>query len=183
MKRCICISIRGFNLDESPEYHRVYQLRDEAGDEFSDMLEIHVVELNKTLKGTDGMDGWIRLFNAETEEELEMLETGTNNMGILEAIIEVRIMSLRKYLRLLHEARLKEIRDMDACEDYVRREAGMRDTVRATARPRIDSIVCTVVSLLTSALKILRDLSRIKNTASRYTGNMEFNGRSCFKSR
>ena len=122
LKRCICISILGFNLDESPEYHRVYRLRDEAGDEFSDMLEIHVIELNKVLKGIDRMDGWIRLFNVKTEEELAMLETGTENLGILEEIKEVRIMSLRKYLRLLHEARLKEIRDRDAREDYVRRE-------------------------------------------------------------
>ena len=122
LKRCICISILGFNRDERPEYHRVYRLRDEAGDEFSDMLEVHVVELNKTLKGTDKMDGWIRLFNAKTEEELEMLEAGTNNTGILEAIKEVRIMSLSKYLRLLHEARLKEIRDRAAREDYVRSE-------------------------------------------------------------
>ena len=31
-------------------------------------------------------------------------------------------MSLRKNLRLIHEARLKEIRDRDAREDYVRKE-------------------------------------------------------------
>ena len=122
LKRCICISILGFNLDERPEYRKVYRLRDESGDEFSDMLEVHVIELNKTLSGTGGMDDWIRLFNVRTEEELEMLETSTNNLGILEAIKEVRVMSLRKKLRLLHEARLKEIRDRDAREDYVRRE-------------------------------------------------------------
>lgn len=122
LKRCISISILGFNLDERPEYHRVYRLRDEAGDEFSDMLEIHVVELNKTLKGTDRMDSWIQLFNVKTEEELDMLETRTDNLGILAAIKEVRIMSLSKYLRALHEAHLKEIRDRDAREDYVRKE-------------------------------------------------------------
>ena len=122
LKRCICISILGFNLDERPEYHKVYRLRDEKGYEFSDMLEIHVVELNKTLSGNHRMDDWIRLFNAKTEEELEMLEMGTKNLGIIEAIKEVRIMSLRKNLRLIHEARLKEIRDRDAREDYVRKE-------------------------------------------------------------
>ena len=72
LKRCICISILGFNLNEHPDYHRIYRLRDETGDEFSGMLEIHVVELNKTLSGTNRMDDWIRLFNAKTEEELEM---------------------------------------------------------------------------------------------------------------
>ena len=122
LKRCICISILGFNLDERPEYHKVYRLRDETGYEFSDMLEIHVIELNKPLGGTDRMDEWIRLFNAETEEELEMLETSTENWGIIEAVKEVRNMGLGKTLRLIREAHLKEIRDRNAREDYVRKE-------------------------------------------------------------
>ena len=58
----------------------------------------------------------------KTEEELEILEASTKNLGIIEAIKEVRIMSLRNNLRLMREARLKEIRDRDAREDYVRRE-------------------------------------------------------------
>ena len=122
LKRCICISILGFNLDDRPEYHKVYRLRDETGHEFSDMLEIHVIELNKPLRGTGQMDEWIRLFNAETEEDLDMLKARTKNIGILEAIKEVEIMSLGKRLRLIREARLKEIRDRNAREDYVRKE-------------------------------------------------------------
>lgn len=51
-----------------------------------------------------------------------MLEASTKNTGILEAIKEVRVMSLGKTLRALHEARLKEIRDRNAREDYVRSE-------------------------------------------------------------
>lgn len=122
LKKCICISVLGFNLDERPENHKVYRLRDETGHEFSDMLELHVIELNKPLNGTGRMDEWIQLFNAKTEEELKMLEASTKNEGILEAIREVRGMSLKKTLRALHEARLKEIRDRNAREDYVRSE-------------------------------------------------------------
>lgn len=122
LKRCVCISVLAYNLNERPEYHKVYRLRDEAGNEFSDMLEIHVIELSKPLSGTGRMDEWIQLFNAETEEELNMLEARTGNIGILEAIKEVRIMSLGKKLRVIHEAKLKEIRDRNAREDYVRSE-------------------------------------------------------------
>lgn len=130
LKRCICISVLGFNLDDRPEYHKVYRLRDETGCEFSDMLEVHAIELNKPLSGTEPMNEWIQLFNTKTEEELDMLEASTRNTGILEAIKEVREMSLRKTLRALHEARLKAIRDKNAREDYVRREgwnAGQRE--------------------------------------------------------
>lgn len=122
LRRCVCISVLGFDLDERPEYHKVYRLRDESGNEFSDMLELHVIELNKRLSGGDRMDEWIQLFNAETEEELNMLEARTGNRGILEAIKEVRIMSLGKAMRALREERLKEIRDRNAREDYVRSE-------------------------------------------------------------
>ena len=52
----------------------------------------------------------------KTEEDLEILEASTKNLGIIEAIKEVRIMSLRKNLRLMREARLKEIRDRDVRE-------------------------------------------------------------------
>lgn len=43
LKRCVSVSILGFNLDERPEYHKIYRLRDEFGYEFTDLLEIHVV--------------------------------------------------------------------------------------------------------------------------------------------
>lgn len=122
LKRCVCISVLGFSLDERPEYHKIYRLRDQDGYEFSDMLEIHVIELNKPLTGRGEMDDWIKLFNIETEEELDMLEASTKNIGVLEAIKEVKAMSLGKTLRMLHEARLKEIRDRNAREDYVRGE-------------------------------------------------------------
>ena len=46
----------------------------------------------------------------------------TNNPGLLEAIHEVKTMSLSKRMRLRYEAHLKEIRDRNAREDYVREE-------------------------------------------------------------
>ena len=148
LKRCICISILGFNMDERPEYHKVYRLRDETGYEFSDMLEVLVVELNKSLSGNHRMDDWIRLFNVKTEEEMEMLKTSTKNLGILEAIKEVRVMSLRKNLRLIHEARLKEIRDRDAREDYVRREGWNegRNEGRNEGEDRLNGLICRLIA-------------------------------------
>lgn len=43
-------------------------------------------------------------------------------MGILEAIKEIKVMSLNKRMRLHYEARMKEIRDKHAREEYVRDE-------------------------------------------------------------
>ena len=122
LKRCVCISILGFNLDENPKYHRIYRLRDEDGEEYSDLIEIQVIELNKLLNGQSRMDNWIRLFNAKTKEELDMLEAKTKNRGILEAIKEVRVMSLGQRWKMMYDARMKLIRDQHARDDYVRNE-------------------------------------------------------------
>ena len=46
----------------------------------------------------------------------------TKNMGIIEAIKEIKVMSLSKRMRLHYEARMKEIRDKHAREEYVRDE-------------------------------------------------------------
>lgn len=121
LKKCICINILDFNLNESPLYHRKYRLRDENGEEFSDMFEIHVIELKKQISGDRPVDDWIRLLNAETEAELDMIKT--ENPGILAAVREVKVMSLRKNIRTLYEAHMKEIRDRNARDDYVRTEA------------------------------------------------------------
>ena len=122
LKRCIGISILGFNLDENPKYHRIFRLRDEDGEEYSDLIEIQVIELKKLLSGKDPMDDWILLFNAKTKEELDMLEAKTKNRGILEAIKEVRVMSLGQRWKMMYDARMKLIRDQHAREDYVREE-------------------------------------------------------------
>ena len=39
---------------------------------YSDLLELHVIELRKPL-GNDAVDDWIRLFNVKSREELEMM--------------------------------------------------------------------------------------------------------------
>lgn len=96
MKKCITISILDFHLTWDNNYHKKYLLREENGELFSDLVELHILELNKVLTGRR-VDEWIRLFNVETEEDLEMLETMTRNPGILEAVKEVRHMSLGKW--------------------------------------------------------------------------------------
>ena len=119
LKRCVCISILDFNLDERPEYHKIYRLRDKQGYEYSDMFEIHIIELRKRLKGDNRMDEWISLLNAKSKEELDMIQTRTKNPGILAAIREVKVMGLGKNLWMLYEAHMKEIRDRNAREEYV----------------------------------------------------------------
>ena len=118
MKRCVAISILDFNLTEDAKYHKTYLLRDEDGRLFTKLVELHVIELNKTLTGCS-IDEWIRFFNAKTQEDLDMLRMQTKNAGILEAIKEVEQMSLVRWAKARHDERLKQIMDRKAEDKYV----------------------------------------------------------------
>lgn len=122
LKRCVSISILDFPLTDGEEYHRVYRLRDRGGGEFSDAFEIHVLELNKQLRGNGPVEEWIRFFNAESEEDLDMLKAGTKNAGILEAVKELKLLNLRGRLRAHYELYLKARRDRRAQDAYEREE-------------------------------------------------------------
>lgn len=119
LKKCVCISILDFNLDDRPEYHKVYRLRDGQGYEYSDMFEIHIIELRKRLMGDSRVDEWIELLNVKSKEELNMIQARTKNPGILAAIKEMKVMGLGRNLRMLYEQHMKEIRDRNAREEYV----------------------------------------------------------------
>ncbi|MGN0151662.1 MAG: PD-(D/E)XK nuclease family transposase [Wujia sp.] len=99
-----------------------YKYWDRSGHEFSDMLELHTIELRKKVTGDGDVENWIRFFNAESEADLRMIETG--NAGILEAIRELKRMSLGERIRARYEAHLKAVRDYNAAMDYAR-DSGM----------------------------------------------------------
>ena len=134
LQKCIEISILGFNLDDAPEYHKIYQLRDKAGRDFSDIFEIHIIELKKELYGLDRTDEWIRLFRAESKEELNMLMHRTKNPGILEAIKEINIMNLSDWMKAQYEFNLREERDKAAMEEQIRRDASAQGLAEGRAQ-------------------------------------------------
>ena len=118
MKRCVAISILDFNLTEDKQYHKTYLLRDEEGRVFSNLVELHVIELNKALMGQT-IDEWIRFFNVKTEGDLDMLRMQTNNAGILEAIKEIEHMSLSRWAKAQYEEHMKRVMDRKAEDAYV----------------------------------------------------------------
>ncbi len=120
-KKCIAISILDFNIDERADYHNIYALRDKHGKLYSDVLELHTIELKKNPNKEKPcpLNEWHSLFNAKTEEDLNMLKSKTKNHGIMEAIKELREVSLTDRIRLEHEMRLKFKRDRQAEDEFV----------------------------------------------------------------
>lgn len=126
LRKCISISILDFRLIESEENHTVYTLCDRKGNELTDLLELHIVELTKEVQAGDALTDWIQLFNTGTMEELDMIKT--KNAGVLNAINVVRNMNLGRTLRQIYELRLKAKRDRWAEDEYIKdlgREEGL----------------------------------------------------------
>lgn len=118
LRKCIVISILDFSLTENKEYYSSYRLRDREGKELTDLFEIHIIELKKELTGTGAVEDWIRLFNAESREDLDMIKT--KNAGIMEAIGEMKRMGLVRRLRWRYEEWEKAKRDRWAEDEFVK---------------------------------------------------------------
>ena len=137
--RCVSIGLLDFDLTEGEKYHSVYRLREADGRELTDLLEVHIVELSKTLQGTEAVDDWIRLFNAKSEEDLEMIRA--ENAGIREAVGVIKEMSLRKSLRYLYEEHLKRIRDRRGEDAYIRNQGKEEGKIEGKIEGKAEDIL------------------------------------------
>lgn len=132
LRRCIGISILDFDLTDNESGHNVYRMRNSRGEDFSDMMELHIIELRKAFSPEDSLAEWVKLFNATTEEELDMIKS--SNVGIQMGIKAMREMSLTRRIRLEIEAREKARRDRVAEIEYIKdelREQGRLEGVEA----------------------------------------------------
>ena len=59
-----------------------------------------------------------------------MLETMTKNPGILEAVKEVRHMSLGRWARAMYDGHMKMVRDQQARDAYVRDSGAEQERAR-----------------------------------------------------
>ena len=155
LKKCISIGILDFKLLDSESYHSVYRLRDEQGEELTDLWELHIIELGKGLRG-ERLDDWIRLFQAKSEEELEML--ATKNKGLAEAAEVMKRMSLGRTLRYYYEAHLKAVRDRYGEDAYVRDQGRAEGLAEGIAQGTAKGIAQGKAEAI---LQLLEDLGEI----------------------
>jgi len=120
IRKTISILITGdIFLREHSKYHDVFKLYSQlTGTEFTDILEIHTLELSKLPRETDGSDlwAWLEFMNAESEEELMVLrEKEPKLRAAVEKLLEI---NRDPDMRALYDAREKERRDNKARERY-----------------------------------------------------------------
>lgn len=113
IKKCVGISLLDFNyIKETEKFHTIYHLReDNENIKYTDILEIHVVELPKLPQKNDGTDlyDWIRFIKAKDKEEFEMLAKQSNYLT--KAYETLEEISADKQKRMEYDARQKALYD------------------------------------------------------------------------
>lgn len=114
LKETICINIVNFNLFDCNEFHSHFKIMEKTRHEvLTDKFGIHFFELKKIGKSPNKdnpMELWLQLINAETEEELDMLEN-TNVQEINKAILVLRELNADENMRRIAELREKALHD------------------------------------------------------------------------
>ena len=117
LQKCIQVSILCFPLfkDDDKCYRRIAFCDTESGKEYSDLMELHVLELSKLppeqQNETDIMK-WMRFFGGKCEEDFKKMAEKDEYIG--EAYEVLKNMSEDEIKRMEYEARQKAIRDYNS---------------------------------------------------------------------
>ena len=114
INRTITIVIADFELVKNPahpaKYHHRFMHNDcETGVNFTDIVEINTLELQKIPAESDHTQkyDWLQFLKAEREEEFDML--AERSPVIREAVVELRRLSQDEETQRLHDAREKAL--------------------------------------------------------------------------
>ena len=126
LNQCISINVLNFNLfDEWPDFHASFRMReDKHNSVLTDNFIAHYFELKKIGKNFDKnnkQELWLRLINAETEDELDMLQQ-TGVKSIQDAVVVLHKMSADEKTRELAEMREKALHIEATEKSYARAE-------------------------------------------------------------
>lgn len=143
LKRTICINILDFKLfDDSSAYSKFLLLEETRHELLTDKCAIMFLELVKVNNKVDKNDRkklWLQLLNAETEEELDMLEK-TGVPEIQKAVVILHEMSADEQMRELARLREKAILDEKSAINYARSEGREEERQAIIARMREDGL-------------------------------------------
>jgi len=153
LKKCIHVSILDFIcFPEDEECYRTIHLRDDrTGQLYTDMLELHILELGKLSKGIQRemeIISWMKFFGGKNREEFARM--AKTNEYLDEAYQELVVLSADEKKRLEYEAREKALRDynsqMKSMKDYGLKE-GLEEGLKQGIAQSILEILADVGSV------------------------------------
>ena len=116
LQKCIQVGILCFPLFEDDKCYRRIALCDtESGEEYTDLIEMHVLELSKLppeQQNETELMKWMRFFGGTCEEDFKKMAEKDEYIG--EAYEALKNMSEDEIKRMEYEARQKAIRDYNS---------------------------------------------------------------------
>jgi predicted transposase/invertase (TIGR01784 family) len=112
IKRVITILITDYVLiPESERYHHRFTLYDpESAIEFTDLIEIHTLELPMLPEMADNyLWYWLRFLRAESKEDLDMVAQASPELK--KTVVKLLELSEDEEMRMIYEAEVKAARD------------------------------------------------------------------------
>jgi len=113
LKKTISILITDFDIiEDRQKYHYTFELIDkETGVKFTDIIEIHTLELQKIPQETDHTVkyDWLKFLKAESEEALDMI--ANRSVALNKAVVEIKRLSQNERAQIIYEDRQKAIHD------------------------------------------------------------------------
>lgn len=169
LNKTIGINILDFNYIESPFYHNVYKLYNtKTKREFSDLLEIHFIELKKFENELGNiktaLDRWVTFLNNAYEYSKNNIpDLLKEDLSIKKAIEALDIMYLDENERIVYEDNLKS--SIDRIEQLATaREEGIKEGIKELARNLLDVLdmatIATKTGLSQEEIKKLTEENR-----------------------
>lgn len=139
LKQSISINIINFNMFDCAEFHSHFKLLEANRHEtLTDKCSIHFFELkkiNKNVNKNNRMELWLQLINAESEEELAMLQE-TNVPVIQKAVMVIHKMSADEKMQEIARMREKALHDEASALKGAREEGAANREMKIIAKMR-----------------------------------------------
>jgi predicted transposase/invertase (TIGR01784 family) len=158
LNKTIGINVLDFNYLEGNDYHNMYKLyNSKTGKEFSDILELHFIELKKFDKNLaeirTALDRWVTFLNNAYEYSKNKIPKELEgDKNIKKAIEVLDVMYLNEDERELYELDLKTT--LNRLEElYTAREEGIKEGIKDVAKSLLDILDVDTISLKTGLSK------------------------------
>lgn len=140
LKQSISINIINFNMFDCAEFHSHFKLLEANRHEtLTDKCSIHFFELkkiNKNVNKNNRMELWLQLINAESEEELAMLQE-TNVPVIQKAVMVIHKMSADEKMQEIARMREKALHDEASALKGAREEGAANREAEIIAKMKV----------------------------------------------
>ena len=151
LKNTYCVNIINFNLFDCEDYHSHFKVMEKDRHEvLSDKFGIHFFELKKinNVRKNKSMEDWLRLINAETEDELMEIQQTTTIPEVTSTIVKLRQMSADEKIRWEAYYREKRLHDEASALGSARREGIKEGVERGRAEGRAEGAQSLKESLI-----------------------------------